>query len=46
MNNVYILARALGGQMLRHRRKAATKQMPARRRARSGCSKMQTLFID
>ena len=45
MNNVCILARAPGGQMRGtatqamwfHRRGAATKQMPARRRAPSGC---------
>ena len=45
MNNMYILARAPGGQMqggatqaMRcHRRGAPTQQMPARRRAPSGC---------
>ena len=45
MNNVCILARAPGGQMRGaatqamwcHRRGAATKQMPARRRAPPGC---------
>jgi hypothetical protein len=44
-NNIYTMARAPGGQMQgaatqamrRHRRGAATKQMPARRRAPSGC---------